>query len=95
MPVEEFIRSLDRSTVSKFTHNANLLEKHGPILGMPHSKKLTPDLYELRLRGKEEVRIIYGFIGRKIYLLHGFKKKTQQIPTKEIEVAQKRFNTLK
>ncbi len=95
MPVEEFIRSLDESAISKISHGSDLLEKHGPILGMPHSKKLTQDLYELRIRGKQEIRIIYGFIGKKIYLLHGFKKKTQKTPAKEIEIAQKRFDDLK
>lgn len=95
MPVEDFVRSLDQASISKFTHCSNLLEKHGPILGMPHSKKLAQNLYELRIRGKQEVRIIYGFVDRKIYLLHGFKKKTQQTPVKEIETAKKRFAVLK
>ncbi len=94
-PVEEFIRSLDSSTISKFSHGFDLLEKHGPILGMPHSKKLAQDLYELRIKGKQEVRIIYCFIGKKIYLLHGFKKKTQKIPAREINIAQQRLDTLK
>ncbi|MBI4079151.1 MAG: type II toxin-antitoxin system RelE/ParE family toxin [Candidatus Levybacteria bacterium] len=95
MPVEEFIRSLDKTTISKITHDISLLEMHGPILGMPHSKNLTPALYELRIRGKQEIRIIYGFIGKKIYLLHGFKKKTPKTPAKEIKTAQRRFNDLK
>lgn len=92
--VEKFIRSLDKATISKFTREANLLEKHGPSLGMPYSKKLTRNLCELRIRGKQEVRIIYGFIGNKIYLLHGFLKKTQKTPMKEIEIAQQRFGVL-
>lgn len=92
--VEKFIRSLDEATISKFARNANLLEKHGPLLGMPHSKKLTSKLYELRIRGKQEVRIIYGFIGNKIYLLHGFLKKTQKTPAREIEIAEQRLCTL-
>lgn len=92
--VEEFIKSLDKPTISKFSHSFDLLEKHGPILGMPQSRKLTKDLYELRIRGKHEVRIIYCFIGKEIYLLHGFKKKTERTPTKEITIAQQRFDTL-
>lgn len=83
--VEKFIRSLDKGTISKFTRDADLLEKHGPLLGMPHSKKLTKDLYELRIKGKQEARIIYGFIGSKVYLLHGFLKKTQKTPIKEVK----------
>jgi phage-related protein len=92
---EEFIGLLDKSTISKFTHASNLFEKHGPILGMPYSKKLTKDLYELRIRGKQEVRIIYGFINKAIYLLHVFLKKTQKTPLKEVETADKRFQGLK
>lgn len=95
MFVEEFIRSLDKAAISKFTHAANLLEKHGPFIGMPHSKKLTRNLYELRIRGKQEVRIIYGFKSNKIYLLHGFLKKTEKTPVREIEMAAKRFRSLK
>ena len=94
MFVEEFIKSLTRATISKVTHEISLLELHGWLLRMPYSKKLTQDLYELRIRGKEEVRIIYGFKRNKIYMLHGFKKKTQQTPIKEIETAQQRFDTL-
>ena len=48
---------------------------------MPHAKKFENYLYELRIRGKEEIRIIYGFKGKTIYLLHGFKKtKTENAP---------------
>lgn len=93
--VKEYIKSLDSKIVSKISSGINLLEKHGPFLGMPYSKKLTKDLYELRVRGKQEARVIYGFIGRTIYLLHAFVKKTQKTPIKEIETAGKRFQGLK
>ena len=95
MFVEEFIKSLNQSAITKVTHEISLLELHGPFLRMPYSKKLTRDLYELRIRGKEELRILYGFKRDKIYMLHGFKKKTQKTPIKEIETAQLRFDTLK
>ncbi len=93
--VKEFIKSLDQKTISKISSEISLLEKHGPILGMPYSKKLTKELYELRIRGKQEIRIIYSFIDGAIYLLHAFQKKTQKTPVKEIETANKRFQGLK
>lgn len=89
-PVEEFIKSLTESTIAKVAHKIDLLEKHGAYLSMPHTKRLTPVLYELRIRGKVEIRIIYTFLQRNIYLLHAFQKKTQKTPTKEIETAQRR-----
>jgi len=90
-PVEEFTKSLDEATIAKAIHAIDLLEKYGPFLGMPHSKKLASELYELRIRGKQEVRIIYGFVGKNIFLLHGFKKQTQKTPKKEIVTALSRF----
>lgn len=93
--VEEFIKSLDSSTIAKVSSEVDLLKIHGPFLGMPHSKKITSDLYELRIRGKQEVRIIYAFLEKDIYLLHAFKKKTQKTPQKEMITALKRFKSLK
>lgn len=43
---------------------------------------------------EEELRIFYCFKGRTIYLLHGFKKQTQQIPQKEINLAMQRMRNL-
>lgn len=86
-PVEKFIKSLQAVTISKIAHGINLLERWGNQLGMPRSKKLDRDLYELRIRGSEEIRILYMFKGKRIYLLHAFKKKSQKTPKKELELA--------
>lgn len=91
-PVEEFIKSLEPQTIAKVAHHLDLLEKHGSFLGMPHSRKLTGEIYELRVRGKQEIRITYMFVGKNIYLLHIFKKQKQKAPRKEIEVSLKRFH---
>jgi len=93
-PVEEFIVSKSPQTEAKIAHLINLLEIHGNILGMPHSKQLTQGLYELRIRGKEETRILYCFKNKNIYLLHGFKKQTQKTPKRDIGVALKRIKLL-
>jgi len=92
--VKEFIKTFDDSTISKTSNEFDLLEAHGPFLGMPHSKKITKDLYELRIRGRQEVRILYGFVKKNIYLLHIFVKKTEKTPSKEIKTAEQRFNSL-
>ncbi len=94
-PIEKFIKSCESPTVAKILHHLNLLEKHGPILGMPHTKKLSSNLYELRIRGKQEIRIIYTFVGKNIYLLHIFKKQTQKTPSKEITISLNRIQELK
>jgi len=53
-PVEEFIKSCESATIAKILRQIDLLEKYGKFLLMPHSKKLTKDLYELRIRGKKD-----------------------------------------
>ncbi|MEK7611004.1 MAG: type II toxin-antitoxin system RelE/ParE family toxin [Patescibacteria group bacterium] len=85
--VEEFISTLEASTIAKVSHLIDLLEIHGPFLGTPHTKKVSPNLYELRIRGHQEVRILYTFFNNKICLLSGFQKQTQKTPSKEIEIA--------
>ena len=83
--IAEFIKKQRPQAVAKIAHLIDLLEIHGSFLGMPHTKKLENNLYELRIRGNEEIRIIYGFKGKTIYLLHGFKKQKQKTPPKEIK----------
>lgn len=93
-PVSEFIKNQQSQAIAKIAHLIDLLEIHGNLLSMPHAKRLETNLYELRVRGKEEIRIIYGFIGKTIYLLSGFKKQKQKSPRKEIETARQRLLSL-
>lgn len=93
-PVTEFIKKQQPTAIAKIAHLIDLLEVHGSMLSMPHAKRLESGLYELRIRGKEEIRIIYGFNGKIIYLLHGFKKQTQKTPVKELETARQRLASL-
>ena len=92
--VNVLIYSLDQATFAKTLRLVNLLEKFGHLLGMPHSRKISSKLFELRIRGAKEVRIFYTLKTDKIYLLHGFIKKTQKTPRQEIEKAVNRMKTL-
>jgi phage-related protein len=51
-------------------------------------------LFELKIIGKKQVRIIYCFHNNKIYLLHGFVKKQNRISKKDIGLAIERRNLL-
>lgn len=92
--VKEYIFKLQAKTIGKVSQNIDLLKIHGPLLGMPYSKRLKKDIYELRIRGKEEIRILYTFSKDDIYLLHIFKKQTQKTPNKEIKIAEDRRRIL-
>lgn len=87
--LEKFISSLEKSTIAKVLCTIDLLEHFGNHLSFPHSKKVEEGLFELRIRGIQEVRIFYVFHQRKAVLLHGFLKQKQKTPRQEL------FNALK
>ena len=90
-PIEHFIKSLQPQTIAKLTRQFELLEEFGARLGMPNAKPLGGGLYELRVRGKQEVRLIYIFVKKEnIYILHGFLKKTQAIARADLNIAKVR-----
>lgn len=92
-PVNDFILELDLKAQSKVRDTITMLQEFGLRLGLPHVKKLTgTELWELRIVGGDSIRIFYIAIsGRNFLLLHGFKKKKDKIPPKEIKVAQDRL----
>lgn len=92
--VERFIYSLDKQTIAKVLRIIDLLDQFGPQLGAPHSKKVEERIFELRIRGKREIRIFYAFHTSKIILLHGFVKKSSKIPLREIKRARNKIKGL-
>ncbi len=61
---------------------------------MPHTKAMSDGLCELRVKGKEGIaRVFYCTkVGKRIIMLHGFVKKTQKTPAKELRKAQQRLS---
>ncbi|MFH1820643.1 MAG: type II toxin-antitoxin system RelE/ParE family toxin [Candidatus Nealsonbacteria bacterium] len=92
--LRKFIKSLQKPTTAKVLHTLDLLERFGQKLGPPHTKKISARLFELRIIGKQEVRILYSFHKSRIFLLHGFVKKSQRIPEKEIKTATQKLKGL-
>ncbi len=64
----------------------------GPNLGMPHTRAFGGGLFEIRAQGPEGIGRAFfcTLVGRRIVILHGFIKKTQETPHHEIEIARKR-----
>ena len=92
--LEKFIKSLQKPIIAKILRTIDLLEKFGQKLGPPHAKKISARLFELRIPGKQEVRIFYSFHKSQIFLLHGFIKKSQKIPRKEIQISFQKLKLL-
>ena len=92
--LEKFLENLEKSTLAKVVRTLELLEKFGSHLTMPHSRKIAGKLFELRVRGGQEIRIFYTFKNGTIVLLHAFIKKTQKTPSRELEAALNRLNSI-
>lgn len=85
--LEGFIRGLEKPTIAKALRMIDLLEKFAHRLGMPHSRAVGHGIFELRIRGVQEVRILYTFRNDRIVLLHGYIKKSTSMPAKELQQA--------
>lgn len=95
-PVLEFILSLESQGQAKVRRLFLTIEKYGLDTIIPHLKKLTgTPLWEIRIVGKDSIRILYVVSDKNsILVLHGFVKKTQKTPEKEIAIALNRYQNL-
>jgi phage-related protein len=92
-PVKRFLESLQKLQKAKIFRIFQNVEAYGLSTALPHIKKLsgTP-LWEIRILGQDNIRILYVTVHQNsILLLHGFVKKTQKTPNKEINTALKRL----
>jgi len=85
--VEQFVEGLEKALIAKVLRTIELLEVFGARLGMPHSGAIGGGLFELRIHGKREVRLIYAFRGDAAVILHGFIKKTRKITQDDLQIA--------
>ena len=92
--VNRFVVSLEKPTIGKWLRHLDLLEMYGESLGMPHVRRIGNGLFELRIRGIQEVRTLFVFRNDNVIILHVFIKKTQKIPQKEIMIASNRLRSL-
>lgn len=90
-PVRVWLKSL--STEDKKAIGADIKSvEYGWPIGMPIVKNLKQGLWEVRIDLKDRIaRVFFCNHGTEMVLLHGIIKKSQQTPTKEIELARKRM----
>ncbi|MFH6962974.1 type II toxin-antitoxin system RelE/ParE family toxin [Flavobacterium plurextorum] len=89
---DEFMSRLDRKIIAKILYNIDLAEKnHDPRL----FKKLKDDIWEFRIKFSGlQIRFLafWDKTDNKetlVFATHGFVKKVDKVPTKEIERANK------
>ena len=72
----------------------DLLSAQGVLLKEPYTRHIKGKIRELRVKDHlGHIRVLYfTFTGRRFVLLHGFLKKTDKTPVREIDTAEKRMN---
>ena len=95
-PIEKFLDSCQPSLRAKIVRQLKYVEEYGLNPAIPNIRKITKTLlWELRLLGRDNVRVIcIPLSEREVKVLHVFRKKKQKIPIKEIKTALKRHKEL-
>jgi phage-related protein len=93
-PFQEYVDSLKEKMRAKTLRSLQLLREFGPELREPNTKPLGDGIFELRtILGSDTGRSLFFFFdGQSIIVTHGFIKKTQKTPKREIERAKKYRN---
>ena len=92
-PVKEFIESLNKSQTAKVARILKTIEQYGIKFSFPYTRKVTgTQLWGIRILGQDNIRVIHAVIYRQdILLLHGFLKKKQKTPKKDLDTALNRY----
>ena len=95
--VQGEVLALPDTLAARYIVLTRRMEALGPNLGEPHTKPFGHGLFELRLRGAEGIaRVFYcTVVGKRIFILHCFIKKTQKTPQVDLTLATTRMKEVK
>lgn len=86
--VKDFISSLDEKTQYEIYSFLQRFKNDHRFRQSPYCKKVTKDIFEIRIKVKDHYRILYAFLYQDtVVLLHIFKKKTNKLPRKDLKLA--------
>lgn len=90
----KFIQEIDAESKARLVRDISFLKEYGINLKMPLAKRINRQLWELRINGRQRVRIIYTIIEKQIYVVHWFIKKTQKIPKRDLKISIRRLTEI-
>ena len=94
-PVREGLAGLDREVRRAVGFDIKTAQVGWPI-GMPLIRKLEPGLWEVRSHVATGIaRVPFTVEGDTMVLLHGFIKKSQKMPERDLKTAKQRLAELK
>jgi phage-related protein len=94
-PVREWLKALPAAERKIIGEDIKTIQFGWP-LGMPIVRKLDADLWEVRSTLPDRIsRVIFTVENGILVLLHGFIKKSQKIPSRDLNTAKERAGKLK
>lgn len=94
--VQKFFKQSQKSSIQKISRQLRYLEEYDLTSEVIDTKKLKGyDFWEIRILGKENIRIIVWGYEKFIFVIHIFKKKSQVTNPKELELAKYRLKMIK
>jgi len=88
--VVELLNKLQTKVRAKVVKWMDKLENEGPNLPRPYTDIVRGKIRELRVSfGSNEYCFLYFFFGKRIVITHGFLKKADRIPKRDIERAER------
>jgi len=94
-PVLDWLKDLDKESKRAIGEDIKTLQFGWPI-GMPLARKMDDNLWELRSKLDRGIaRTFFTVFRNKLVLLHGFIKKSQKTPAKELSLARRRLKKLR
>ena len=88
--LENWLNDIPKDIKARIINIIDLLIEYGPQnVREPYVKHIRGKLFEIRAKGKDGIARVFYFTmtGQRIVLIHGFIKKTQKTPKKELETA--------
>jgi phage-related protein len=92
-PVLDWFQSQDPKVKAKLARIFDLLQEQGTAVGKPYVAPLEDKLYEIRIEQETNIyrALYFAYTSKRFILLHGFQKKTQKTPKKELDLAKERM----
>ncbi|MEA1966816.1 MAG: type II toxin-antitoxin system RelE/ParE family toxin [Thermodesulfobacteriota bacterium] len=93
-PVRAWLKKLDKEDRRIIGGDIKTIQFGWP-LGMPLVRKLEKGLWKIRIQLDSRIaRVLFTIHAGLMILLHGFIKKSQKIPAKDLKIAKQRISIL-
>ncbi|MGH9367533.1 MAG: type II toxin-antitoxin system RelE/ParE family toxin [Thermoanaerobaculia bacterium] len=93
-PAERYLRGQSDADRALLLAKIKAFCEEFPILLTVDIKRLRGKVWEIRVSGSRQHRLLYSVVGRDLVVLHAFTKKSRKTPPKELALAEHRLKEM-